>query len=133
MVKTGQNDFDGVDLLPPDYVTNTELKRVNQDFIINSHGKNLLDLCLSSRLRILNGRFLGDSLGYFTYMSNNGFSSVDYAILSESLLPSVKYSKTNDFTYLSDHVQIELYLKCSITHETKNKLDGKKMEKYKNI
>jgi hypothetical protein len=48
-------------------------------------------------------------------MSNNGFSSVDYAILSESLLPSVKYFKTNDFTYLSDHVQIELYLKCSIT------------------
>jgi hypothetical protein len=48
LVKTGQNDFDGVDLLPPDYVTNTELKRVNQDFIINSHGKNLLDLCLSS-------------------------------------------------------------------------------------
>ena len=41
------NDFDGVDLLPPDYVTDTELKRVNQDFIINSHGKNLLDLCLS--------------------------------------------------------------------------------------
>jgi hypothetical protein len=40
------NDFDGVDLLPPDYVTDTELKRVNQDFIINSHGKNLLDLCL---------------------------------------------------------------------------------------
>jgi hypothetical protein len=34
------NDFDGVDLLPPDYVTDTELKRVNQDFIINSHGKN---------------------------------------------------------------------------------------------
>jgi hypothetical protein len=68
--------------LPPDYVTDTELKRVNQDVIINSHGKNLLDLCLSSRLRILNGRFLGDSLGYFTYMSNNGFSSVDYAILN---------------------------------------------------
>jgi hypothetical protein len=39
-----------------------KLKRVNQDVIINSHGKNLLDLCLSSRLRILNGRFLGDSL-----------------------------------------------------------------------
>ena len=124
------NDFDGVDLLPPDYVTDTELKRVNQDFIINSHGKNVLDLCLSSWLRILNGRFLGDSLGYFTYMSNNGFSSVDYAILSESLLPSVKYFKTNDFTYLSDHVQIELYLKCSITHETKTKLDEKR---WKNI
>jgi hypothetical protein len=113
------NDFDGVDLLPPDYVTDTELKRVNQDFIINSYGTNLLDLCLSSRLRILNGRFLGDSLGYFTYMLNNGFSSVNYAILSESLMPSMKYFKTNDFTYLSDRVQIELYLQCSITQEPK--------------
>jgi hypothetical protein len=113
------NDFDGVDLLPPDYVTDTELKRINQDFIINSYGTNLLDLCLSSRLRILNGRFLGDSLGYFTHMLNNGFSSVNYAILSESLMPSMKYFKTNDFTYLSDRVQIELYLQCSITQEPK--------------
>ena len=63
-------------------------------------------------------------------MSNNGFSSVDYAILSEILLPSVKYSKTNDFTYLSDHVQIELYLRCYIIHETKAKLDEKR---WKNI
>ena len=41
---------------------------------------------------------MGNSLGYFTCMSNNGFSSVDYAIISESLMPSVKYFKTNDFT-----------------------------------
>ena len=53
-------------------------------------------------------------------------------LISESLLPSVKYFKTNDFTYLSDHVQVELYLKCSITDETKTKLDEKD-EKYKNI
>jgi predicted nucleic acid-binding protein len=51
-------------------------------------------------------------------------------LISESLLPSVKYFKTNDFTYLSDHVQIELYLKYSITHETKTKLDEKR---WKNI
>jgi hypothetical protein len=47
-----------------------------------------------------------------------------------SLLPSVKYFQFNDFTYLSDHVQIELYLKCSITDETKTKLDEKR---WKNI
>ena len=63
-------------------------------------------------------------------MSNNGFSSVDYAIISESLMPSVKYFKSNDFAYISDHVQIELYLKCSITDETKTKLDEKR---WKNI
>jgi hypothetical protein len=47
-----------------------------------------------------------------------------------SLLPSVKYFKFNDFTYLSDHVQIELYLKCSIADETKTKLDE---NRWKNI
>ena len=120
------NNFDGHDLLPENYKPDTELERINQDHIINIQGNNLLELCLSSRLRILNGRFLGDSLGYYTYMSSNGFSTVDYAIVSESLLPSVKFFKTGDFTYLSDHVQIELYISCYINFETKRPLDEKK-------
>ncbi|CAG2233038.1 unnamed protein product [Mytilus edulis] len=72
--------------------------------------------------------FWGDSLGYFTYMCNTGFSTVDYAIASESLLPEVKYFKTNDFTYLSDHVQINLYMNCSIISDTcmKKCLDEKR-------
>jgi hypothetical protein len=91
------------------FIFSSDKASINNSFEVSVH--------LYVFIFLLNGRFLRDSLGYFTYMSNNGFSSVDYAILSESLLPSVKYSKTNDFTYLSDHAQIELYLKCSITHE----------------
>ena len=120
------NNLDGHDLLPENYKPDTELHRINQDHTINIQGNNLLELCLSSRLRILNGRFLGDSLGYYTYMSNNGFSTVDYAIVSESLLPSVKFFKTGDFTYLSDHVQFELYISCCINYETVKQLDEKK-------
>ncbi|CAG2245448.1 unnamed protein product [Mytilus edulis] len=120
------NNFDGSDLLPPDYAIDIENKRINQDKVLNTHGKNLLDLCLSSGLRIVNGRLLGDSLGYYTYMSKNGFSTVDYALVSESLLSSVQYFKTNDFTYLSDHAKIDLFLKCSINENTEFKLDNNK-------
>ncbi|CAG2231196.1 unnamed protein product [Mytilus edulis] len=103
----------------------TEINRNNQDTSVNTVGTKLLDLCLSSRLRLLNGRFLGDSLGYYTYMSSSGFSTVDYAVVSESLLSSVKYFKTNDFTYLSDHVQITLYMKCSINIDKEIGLEEK--------
>ncbi|CAC5369983.1 unnamed protein product [Mytilus coruscus] len=121
------NNFDGFDLLPENYITDSEIKRNNQDTSVNIVGTKLLDLCLSSRLRLLNGRFLGDSLGYYTYtsMSNSGFSTVDYAVVSESLLSSVKYFKTNDFTYLSDHVQITLYMKCSINIDKEIGLEEK--------
>ncbi|CAG2186412.1 unnamed protein product [Mytilus edulis] len=122
------NNFDGIDLLPESYITDIDIRRVNQDSTLNTLGNKLLELCSSSRLRILNGRFWEIPPGYFTYMCNTGFSTVDYAIASESLLPEVKYFKTNDFTYLSDHVQINLYMNCSIISDTcmKKCLDEKR-------
>ncbi|CAG2212207.1 unnamed protein product [Mytilus edulis] len=108
------NNFDAKNLIPNYYEVDTEISRNNQDNVTNVQGKSLLELCIASRLRILNGRFIGDSLGYYTYMSINGYSAVDYALISESLLSSVKYFKTDDFTYLSDHVQIQLTLNCNI-------------------
>ncbi|CAC5383251.1 unnamed protein product [Mytilus coruscus] len=110
------NNFDAENLIPDYYEVDTKISRNNQDNVTNVQGKSLLELCIASRLRILNGRFIGDSLGYymFTYMSINGYSAVDYALISESLLSSVKYFQTDDFTYLSDHVQIQLTLNCNI-------------------
>lgn len=70
---------------------------------------------MSARLRILNGRFIGDSLGFYTCISPSGYSTVDfdYAVVIESLLPSVQYFKTGNFSYISDHVQVEFFLKCN--------------------
>ncbi|CAC5370981.1 unnamed protein product [Mytilus coruscus] len=92
------NNFDAENLIPDYYEVDTEIARNNQDNVTNVQGKSLLELCTASRLRILNGRFIMDSLGYYTYMSINGYSAVDYALISESLLSSVKYFKTDDFT-----------------------------------
>ena len=55
---------------------------------------------MSSGLRILNGRYIGDSLGYFTYFSPNGCSVVDYGITSKGLLSSVKYFCTKKYKLL---------------------------------
>ena len=85
-----------------------------QDCEVNAQGKNLINLCISTRLRFLNGSYIGDSMGYFTCMTSNGFSSVDYAIVSESLLTSVNYFTTHSFNYLSDHVQLESIMNCNI-------------------
>ncbi|CAG2236161.1 unnamed protein product [Mytilus edulis] len=105
-------------ILPQNYDVDQFLKRRNnQDKILNAQGNNLLELCLSSRLRILNGRYIGDSLGYFTCFTPNGLSTVDYAIVSKSLLTSVIYFKTNEINYLSDHAQIEIFLKCNISEK----------------
>ena len=119
------NNFDASNLLPANYEVDSEINRTNQDIVINSHGKSLLELCISSRLRILNGRYIGDSLGNHTFMSVNGYSTVDYALVSASLLSSVKYFKTESFTYLSDHVQIQMTLECSIRNTFNYKLNGK--------
>ena len=67
---------------------------------------------------MLNGRYVGDSLGYFTCLTVNGLSSVDYAITSESLLSSVLFFSTQEINYLSDHVQIKLLLKCKLQKNT---------------
>ena len=100
------------DFLPVDYDNDVKISRNNLDKVINQQGQNLLNLCISSRLRILNGRYLGDSLGYHTCYTVNGCSTVDYAIVSRNLLSSVKFFCTTDLNYLSDHVQIYFVLSC---------------------
>ena len=40
-------------------------------------------MCISSRLRILNGRTFGDSTGKFTSYQYNGSSVVDHCLISE--------------------------------------------------
>ena len=54
-------------------------------------GGELLDLCIESQLRILNGRSFGDSQGMFTSYKYNGNSVVDYMLVSENLLSQILY------------------------------------------
>ena len=88
--------------------------RRNFDEKTNSHGKNLLDLCPTFDLNILNGRTLGDSLGKATYHGRNGISVVDYIITNQSLFQSVNYFVVNQPSFLSDHSSICTWINTSL-------------------
>ncbi|CAG2240208.1 unnamed protein product [Mytilus edulis] len=59
-------------------------------------------------MRIVNGRFLGDSLGYFTFYNSNGKSTVDYMLTSQNLFYTINNFMVKPPTDLSDHCLIAL-------------------------
>ena len=83
----------------------------NSHNIVNDHGKQLLDLCKTCDLRILNGRSKGDTLGKFTFHSINGISTVDYIIVSHDLFTSVQGFAVKQPNIFSDHSQIVCWIK----------------------
>ena len=78
-------------ILPDNYTEDTNYNRNSCDKICNTQGQNLIDLCIASQLRILNGRFIGDILGNFTCHKSYGASVVDYALADMDLLKSIHF------------------------------------------
>ncbi|XP_071177865.1 uncharacterized protein [Mytilus edulis] len=90
------------------------IQRKSKDSSINTRGRQLLSLCISSSLRILNGRTMGDLMGAHTCFQPLGCSVVDYFLPSEELLPNFTYFHTHNFLPdFSDHCQISCMLKCN--------------------
>ena len=73
---------------------------------INSHGKQLLEVCKHFDLRILNGRTNGDTLGRPTYHGKNGTSVVNYIICHQDLFYEIDHFIVKQPSYLSDHSQL---------------------------
>ena len=71
----------------------------------------MLDVCISSRLIILNGRTLRDWKGKFTSYQYNGNSVIGYCLFSEEQLSKVLYFHVEDpVLRLSDHSKISVRL-----------------------
>ena len=112
-------NFDDLNL-PEDYVPDTPKRRRNCDTSkVNDHGKALLDLCISSGFRILNGRKIGDLQGKCTYygpMCKNP-TLIDYGLAHNQGLKDIQLFCVQDLSFLSDHcliyVQIEVNAKIS--------------------
>lgn len=84
------------------------------DQVISSRGRQLIELCIQSGLRILNGRIFGDSFGQYTSHQPLGSSVIDYFIVSESLLRQIPVFKVQPFKAdLSDHCQITSLLRVN--------------------
>jgi len=104
----------------PSYLIDLQLgQRNSQDKTVNQRGRHLIDLCIQSRLRILNGRSLGDTCGYFTCHKKNGSSVVDYCIANEEFLNKILCFKVHLLSAnLSDHCLISALLKTNFrTHQ----------------
>ena len=81
MLETEKHNSD----VPENFYSNILTKRSNQDTIINSYGKNLIEYCITTQSFIANGRIMGDLQGKYTCYEKQGSSTVDYAILTENL------------------------------------------------
>ena len=58
---------------------------------------------------ILNGKTFGDFFGKYTVFPHNGYSVVDYCIVSEDLNEDVIYFHVHDhLPHLSDHAKLSL-------------------------
>ena len=79
--------------LPPDYYTlDIFYPRLSQDEQVNNYGKELINLCIASKLCIVNGRL--NSEGGFTCFTPRRNSEVDYIIASESLFNIISNFKS---------------------------------------
>ena len=102
------------DTIPPDKYEefniptgNYRPNRNSQDKKTNTRGNEILDLCKSFDINIINGRKTGDPFGKYTCFNWNGSSVVDYLLTSDSIFNQISSFKVGEFTpWLSDHCPI---------------------------
>ena len=95
--------------------------RYNRDEENNDAGNQVLDMCKSFNLRILNGRKRGDMRGDVTHYNNaGGQSTFDLGIVSENFFSHTEKVMIFSQTELSDH--------CKITLQMPNMINLKQME-----
>ena len=71
---------------------------------IDIRGEELLELCRSHNLVILNGRKTGDPWGKITSYRWNGTAVVDYVIISSDIFSKITHFKVGDYSpSVSDH------------------------------
>ena len=94
--------------VPSDYLQGSNIIHpLSQASVADSRGRELLDLCIESQIRILSGRSFGDSQGMYTSYRYNGNSFVDYMIASENLLTQIVYFNVElNIPRLSDHSKL---------------------------
>ncbi len=85
--------------------------RSSNDAKTNNYGKELLLLCHSSGLRIVNGRcFQDENVGKFTCYKDNGQSVVDYLLAQELLFNALVFFEIGEKWPDSDHCPVTFHL-----------------------
>ena len=96
--------------------------RISEDFTINTQGKEIIDFCNETQLRIMNGRMENGKCTYHALQNNKVKKSViDYLIVSESVLNSdiLDAFEVNAPTLYTDHSPMILELKIQLKETQK--------------
>ncbi|MCU7800554.1 MAG: reverse transcriptase family protein [gamma proteobacterium symbiont of Lucinoma myriamae] len=124
------NDYDFIhnestdsldDFIPSNYSIDN-VHRIRNSYlpqVTNDYGKIILDLCIASQLRILNGRTLGDTRGKATFHGYNGSAIDDYCICSAGMLSDICSFSVCDFDIsFSDHSPIMVNIQSYFCHQS---------------
>lgn len=90
-------------------VNGTELTRVSKDKSINKYGKELLKFVDKNNLNVLNGAWIGDEKGEFTFIGAQGSSVIDYGVVCDMATPLVNKFEVLPMA-ISSHLPIRLSL-----------------------
>lgn len=106
--------------------------RNSYDKKVDSRGKQLLEFCISTNMRIVNGRVFGDLYGKFTCHKPAGSSVVDYVIMSESLLNNVLSFNVSDFipNFSDCHCKLSFKIMATYASPTKRNIRLTDLEKF---
>ena len=107
IVMPGSDKDNVVDCIPSKFNSHLEFlnyPRYSEDSKVNRYGKDLIELCKSSDLRIMNGYFNSDNTtGTFTCYTANGKSLIDYLICDVYCYHKLSKFEIDPLTSDSDH------------------------------
>ena len=114
------------------YIGDIPLNRNNFDLRQpNERGSNFIDLLKATRMRILNGRILGDTFGNFTCYSHSGSPSViDYMAASVDLLSDIKSFTVNGLTEFSIHCSLSVDISTGMYMPDSNTSHSDSIQKF---
>ena len=104
----------------------------SNDKHVNSNGKDLLNLCKTTNMLIMNGPIEPTAnTGYFTCYTPNGQSVVDYIICKCSVMPLFQSMQLIDLLPELDHRPISFDLNCTNRQATNSTSTTDKFACYK--
>ena len=115
--------------LPPHYKIDDQIPRFSEDLQVNNFGRQLLQLCIATQMRIVNGRIFPDiGKGAYTCFTPRGNSVVDYVITSVDSFKNFTYSEVSDISHISDHCPISFQFSTETSHVCAKELNSLSLE-----
>ena len=133
-----EGSYDILNIIPSISIPKNEFPITNRysiDQKINKYGKELLALCKTSNLRIMNGYFADDkNTGVFTCYTAQGKSLIDYLICDFEFYNKLQTFETQTLNTYSDHCaltfKVELAMKGTNQNPNHNNRKQKLNSKY---